>query len=144
MCLDVKLLGEGDESFLKNVAAGVFDASIDKAYTTEFLRDPRHHLVIAIDSQTVVGMASGVHYIHPDKGPELWINEVGVTPSHRKRGIAAKLLGRLIEAGKANGCTEAWVLTHRSNQAAMKLYSSRGGRPDTEDQVMFSFKLNEK
>ena len=36
---------------------------------------------------------SAVHYVHPDKlRPELWINEVGVAASHRRRGLGTRLL----------------------------------------------------
>jgi ribosomal protein S18 acetylase RimI-like enzyme len=75
----------------------------------------------------VVGFASGVHYLHPDKPPELWINEVGLAPTHRRRGLGKGLLRALLEVGRANHCTMAWVLTYRDNLAAMALYSSAGG-----------------
>jgi hypothetical protein len=42
----------------------------------------RSETVVARDASVVVGFASGVHYVHPDKSPELWINEVGVARSH--------------------------------------------------------------
>lgn len=141
MSVEIKLLEAGDEDLLNTVAPGVFDGPVVEAYAREFLNDPGHHLAVAIDRDAVVGMASAVHYIHPDKPPELWINEVGVAPTHRRRGFAGKLLNALFRAGESLGCREAWVLTHRSNQAAMKLYASAGGRPDPEDQVMFSFNL---
>ena len=31
-----------------------------------------------MDEEQIVGFASAVHYVHPDKPPELWINEMGV------------------------------------------------------------------
>jgi len=71
-----------------NVTAEVFDNPINAEWTREFLADPRHHIAVAIDDGLVVGFASGVHYIHPDKPAELWINEVGVAPAHRRRGSA--------------------------------------------------------
>jgi hypothetical protein len=41
---------------------------------------------MATAGDTVVGFASAVHYVHPDKAPELWINEVGVAePGDRIR-----------------------------------------------------------
>jgi hypothetical protein len=78
--LDIRHLGPDDEQVLRHVAAGVFDHDVDPALASEFLRDPRHHLVVAIEDGSVVGFASGVHYVHPDKPAELWINEVGVAP----------------------------------------------------------------
>jgi hypothetical protein len=39
------------------------------------------------------------------------------------------------------GCSVAWVLTNRTNTAAMRLYAGRGGVEAPEDAVMFEFKL---
>ena len=106
--------------------------------------DPRHHLVVAIDNGLVVGFASAVLYLHPDKPrPELWINEVGVAATHHRRGIARQLLDMLLDIGRSADCREAWVLTDRSNGAAMRLYTSVGGREAPDSQVvMFTFLLD--
>jgi ribosomal protein S18 acetylase RimI-like enzyme len=127
MTIEIKVLQRGDESVLRNLAPGVFDNPIDPELTREFLEDPRHHIAVAIDDAVVVGFASGVHYIHPDKPPELWINEVGVAPTHHHRGLGKAVLRALFEVGRAHNCKVAWVLTDRSNVAAMALYSSVGG-----------------
>src|ERR671913_488616 len=85
--LETRILDSRDQAVLANVAPGVFDNAIDPRLVDEFLSDPRHHLAVAIDGGRVVGFASGVHYIHPDKPAELWINEVGVSPDHQGRGV---------------------------------------------------------
>ena len=92
----------------------------------------------------MVGFASGVHYIHPDKPPELWVNEVGVAPNHRQIGLGARLLRALLEVGRKRGCREAWVLTERSNAPAIKLYQSLGGVAGPNALVMFTFPLDSK
>jgi ribosomal protein S18 acetylase RimI-like enzyme len=127
MAIEIKILRRGDDGILMNVAADVFDNPIDAHLTREFLEDPRHHIAVAIDDGLVVGFASAVHYIHPDKRPELWINEVGLAPTHRRRGLGKAVLNALFEAGLAHNCSVAWVLTDRSNASAMALYSSVGG-----------------
>jgi ribosomal protein S18 acetylase RimI-like enzyme len=139
--IEVRILHHGDEEVLKNVADDVFDDNIDPNSTRAFLADPRHHLAVALDGDLVVGFASGVHYFHPDKpSPELFVNEVGVAPSHQRRGIAKKTLEVLFEAAREAGCTQAWVLTDRINTAAMRLYRSAGAEADS-DHVMMSFSL---
>ena len=127
MAIEVRVLHCGDEGVLSNVAAEVFDNPIDTELTKEFLEDSRHHIAVAIDDGLVVGFASGVHYIHPDKQPELWINEVGFAPTHRRRGLGKSVLRALFEVGRTLNCNLAWVLTYRTNVAAMALYSSVGG-----------------
>jgi ribosomal protein S18 acetylase RimI-like enzyme len=133
MAIEIKVLQRGDESTLLNAAAEVFDNPIDAALTREFLEDPRHHIAVAIDDGLVVGFASGVHYIHPDKLPELWINEVAIAPTHRRRGLGKAVLRALMEVGQAHKCTLAWVLTYQNNVAAMALYSSMGGTEGADD-----------
>jgi hypothetical protein len=58
MDIEIKVLRQGDEGILMNVAAGVFDNPIDAELTREFLEDPRHHIAVAIDDGLVVGFAS--------------------------------------------------------------------------------------
>ncbi len=60
-----------------------------------------------------------------------------------KRGVARKLLRALLEVARYAGCRHAWVLTDRSNLAAMRLYASAGGTEAQEDAAMFSFVLDE-
>jgi GNAT superfamily N-acetyltransferase len=138
----VRLLGSSDLAVLDHVAPDVFDDQIDPRWAAEFLADSRHHLAVALDGDLVVGMASAVHYVHPDKPPELWINEVGVTPEHRQRGIGGRLLQALFARGRELGCGEAWVLTDWENGAARRLYASVGGREDPPDgAVLVTFDL---
>ena len=128
---------------LHDVAPDVFDNAIDPRWTAEFFGDPRHHLAVAIDASRVVGMASAVHYVHPDKPPQLWINEVGVAPTHQGRGIGRHLIDTLLGHARTLGCTEAWVLTDDAeNRAAHALYASAGGRPSPHGRVtMYTFPL---
>jgi ribosomal protein S18 acetylase RimI-like enzyme len=147
MAIEIKILRRGDDSVLMNVAAEVFDNPVDAHLTKEFLEDLRHHIAVAIDDGLVVGFASGVHYIHPDKRPELWINEVGLAPTHRRRGLGKALLNALFDEGRAHNCSVAWVLTDRSNVSAMALYSSVGGTEGTgglsNAMVGYSFALTD-
>jgi GNAT superfamily N-acetyltransferase len=100
----IRLLGPGDASLLDRVAPEVFDNPIDPRRTAEFLVDGRHHLAVAFDGDVVVGMASAVHHVHPDKPPELWIYEVGVAPPYRGQGVGRRLLQALFERGREPGC----------------------------------------
>jgi aminoglycoside 6'-N-acetyltransferase I len=139
--IEIRVLGGADASVLANVAPEVFDHPIDAGWTAEFLADARHHLAVALDAGLVVGMASGVHYVHPDKPPELWVNEVGVASTHAGQGIGRRLLGALFERAGRLGCSEAWVLTDHANVAAQRLYAAAGGKETHEQPVMFTFRL---
>lgn len=119
------------------------DDDVDPALSREFLGDPRHHIAVAREASRIVGMASALHYVHPDKAAQLFINEVGVAPTHEGRGIGAKLLRALLGRGRELGCTEAWVATEAGNAAARRLYSKVGGIEDPGPFVIYSFPLEE-
>ena len=121
------MLTPDDTALALSAADGVFDDPADPRLTAEFLADPRHAICVAVDGGTVVGFASGVRYVHPDKPSEFWINEVGVAPTHRRRGLAKAILTELLDFARREGCREAWVLTDEINGPARALYASVGG-----------------
>jgi len=141
MAIDVRVLRPDESAVLDHVAPGVFDDPIDARWAAEFFADPRHHLAVALAGGQVVGMASGIHYVHPDKPPELWINEVGVAPAYQGQRIGTRLLDVLLEHARTLGCGEAWVLTDQDNHIAQRLYRGAGGRMADEPPVMFTFLL---
>lgn len=144
MSVEIKLLDAGDADALGNVASGVFDDPIDDRGAKGFLTDSRHHLAVAVDDGVVVGFVSAVHYAHPDKRyPEMWINEVQVAPTHRRKGIARALLDQILHRARELQCTEAWVLTDRDNVPATRLYSATGGTGTADGALMFTFDLGE-
>jgi len=137
--IDVRLLSPDDAVLFDGIADEVFDDPVDTVMAKEFLSDPRHHISAALDGDRLVGFASALHYVHPDKPNELWINEVGVAPDYQMRGIGRRLVKRLLDHGRELGCREAWVLTEHPNQAARALYRSAGG--SESEALMVSFKL---
>ena len=123
----VRVLTSSEAHILSNVAPDVFDGPVDPRYTAEFFADPRHHLAGALEGNLVVGMASGVHYLHPDKPPELFINEVAVSEGWQGQGLGRQLLDALMAHAQRLGCVAAWVLTEEENTVARRLYTSVGG-----------------
>jgi aminoglycoside 6'-N-acetyltransferase I len=136
----VRVLLEGDGEVLERVAPGVFDYPINRNLAEAFLADPHLHIAVAIENEQVVGFASAVDYIHPDKPREMWINEIGVAPDYRRAGIGRSLLEALLAHSKAIGCGEAWVLTDANNIAAIALYASAGGHEERPGQRMYVFR----
>ena len=147
MRASINLLLHADATILENVAPDVFDDPIDEATTAAFLADPNHFGVVARDDEKdgqVIGFVSAVKTFHPDKAaPELWVNEIGVAPAYQMHGLGKKMMARLFEEAKKEGCAEAWVLTDNDNKAALALYKSAGGAAPTEH-VMVEFDLADK
>jgi ribosomal protein S18 acetylase RimI-like enzyme len=137
----VKLLTIDDVEVLHRVDDDVFDDPVRPDLAAEFLADPRHHIAVAVDGGVVIGMASAVHYVHPDKPPQLFIDEVGVASSHRRQGIASQLIALLLAHGRALGCSEAWVAADEDNAPARALYAKAGGQEEPVRAVIYAFPL---
>ncbi|HWB80239.1 MAG TPA: GNAT family N-acetyltransferase [Nannocystaceae bacterium] len=140
--MDVEIIHvrAGDAALLDRVADDVFDAPIDPTRLSAYLASTDHILLVAIVDREVVGQTAAVIHRHPDQPTELYIDNLGVTPSLRRRGIARRLLERLIELGRARGCEEAWVGTELDNDPARKLYETLGEtKPETF--VMYAYEL---
>lgn len=126
--IEIRLLGPGQADILANVADEVFDNPVVPALAAEFLAQPHCHLAVALDGALVVGFASAIDYVHPDKPRELFIDELGVSPDWQRRGIATRLLHAIFGAGRAKGCVTAWVPTETDNGAANGLYTAIGAK----------------
>jgi ribosomal protein S18 acetylase RimI-like enzyme len=140
MSVEVRVLGPDDAPHFGRIAEGVFDHPVQPALLDEFLNDPRHVLSVAIADGVIVGMASGVRYVHPDKPSEFWINEVGVAPAFHRQGLGKRIMAELLAHARREGCHEAWVLTDDDNTAARALYTSAGG-DNGSPQRMITFRL---
>jgi len=141
MTADCRIVGRDEAGLLDRVADDVFDDEINAHSLAAFLGDPRHVLAVAVDEGTVVGMAMGVECFHPDKAPQLFINEVAVALTHRRRGVGRRLVETLLATAKARGCSCAWVGTETDNAAANALYRSVPGAAPAQAFVLYEWKF---
>src|SRR5262250_726774 len=106
MDIAFKRLTSGDAWILDSVAEDVFDEPIDATRLAAYLADPSHVMMVAIAGEQVVGQCAAVIHRHPDKATELYIDEIGVAPEFKRRGVARRLLEDMLAFGKALGCEE--------------------------------------
>jgi ribosomal protein S18 acetylase RimI-like enzyme len=129
----LRIAGPGDVA--RVLAADVFDHPARLAFTARFLGtrlpDPRSILVLAERDGQIVGFASGTVLDHPDKPPELFLQELGVNAAAQGRGIGRALVARIRAEGRARGCRVTWVLTEDDNAAARATYRAAGGEEAT-------------
>ncbi len=135
---------------LDHIATDVFDYAVEPAQLEAFLQCPRHVMVLAVEDgidgmgEIVVGMASAVEYFHPDKPPQLWINEVGVTPARQNRGIGRQLVQEMIEIGRERGCCYAWLGTGRSNLPAQRCFQGVAGASELQEFILCEWTIDSK
>tara|TARA_R110002049_G_scaffold20717_13_gene75970 strand:+ start:2099 stop:2545 length:447 start_codon:yes stop_codon:yes gene_type:complete len=138
----VQPLNDANSTLLENIAPDVFDNAIDPVQLQAFLDDPRHIMFLAVEEQSVVGMASAVEYFHPDKPPQLWINEVGVTAAHRRRGIGRSLVAALLDVARQRGCVYAWLGTDSDNVAGQACFDSVPGGEQPQPFLLYEWDVS--
>jgi aminoglycoside 6'-N-acetyltransferase I len=138
MTAEIVRLTPANTVLLARVADDVFDDEIVPARVAAFLAESGHLMLLAVDDGLVVGQLAAIVHRHPDRATELYLDNLGVAPSHRRRGVARRLMEEMLELGRGLGCEEAWVGTEVDNDAARGLYArySEGGTF-----VMYEFDL---
>jgi ribosomal protein S18 acetylase RimI-like enzyme len=133
----------GPEAAAEVLAADVFDDPAAARATERFLGpvgrpDPRNILVLVWLNGLVVGFASGTVLDHPDKPPNLLVQELGVNAGARRRGIGRALMAAMRAEGRLRGCRSTWVLTTADNAPARATFASAGGT-ETTGVVMYEW-----
>lgn len=136
----IRLAKIDDIAKLTEVGAKLFDNALIESRAIEFFNEDHNLMSIAIYNESVVGFASGFIYVHPDKEPSLFINEVGVLETHQNRGIARRLVYYLTKEATNLGCRNAWVATESSNAPARKAFIAAGGIETSNTVVLIEYK----
>jgi ribosomal protein S18 acetylase RimI-like enzyme len=102
MGVSIVRIGASNVGLLERVAADVFDGPLEPERLGNFLADGRH----------------------PDKPPQFFFNEVGVSPDWSSRGIGRRLSAALIEEARARGCESIWLATAVDNTPAHRCFEA--------------------
>ncbi len=132
--MEIRVLRPGDDDLVA-AASHLFDGPARPDATARFLAEDGHHLLIAYEEGTAVGFVSGVEVTHPDKGTEMFLYELEVDESFRRRGFGRALVEHLSALAREAGCYGMWVITDADNVPAHATYESTAGVPAT-DQVV--------
>ena len=115
---------------------------LDEVALDEFLANPEHYLVLAIEQERVVGSLYGYALRHPyRREPQFFLYGIDVRPEYRSRKIGSALLDQFIREARLAGAFEVWVLTNRTNEAAMAMYAHSGLKSSSTDDTMLSLNL---
>jgi ribosomal protein S18 acetylase RimI-like enzyme len=112
----------------------LFDHPVRPEWARRFLDTQGHHLFLAYEGagpvDSPVGFVSGVETVHPDKGTEMFLYELGVAEPYRRLGAGRALIQALAALGRELGCYGMWVLIDSGNDVALATYRSAGGKDD--------------
>ncbi len=117
---------ENNRDLLNRVAPAVFDEPIKRGYLTAYLANPFNWLAVVQAEGAVVGMLMATVLQTPDKGAELFLNEIGTGSDWRRQGIAEALMQALFARADEEGLEEIWVGTELDNRPARALYEKHG------------------
>lgn len=123
--IDILLAAPRHAPLFDTVHPDVFDGPILPKQLSSFLADPKQHIVIARDGDMICGMCSGMHHHHPDKHPDMWINELSVAAPWRRKGLATRLITALCAHARTLHCREIWVVADPTDRAE-GFYTSLG------------------
>lgn len=139
--VEVRQLGPMDVAVLRDMLA-VFgqafgdlptylDAQPDDEYLAGLLNSPTFVAVAAFQDGRVVGGLAG--YVLPkfeQARSELYIYDLAVLETHRRRGIATALIGELKKLAAARHVYVIFVQADHGDHAAIALYTKLGIRED--------------
>ena len=130
----IRLLVPGDEEVVRELAT--HEGSGDPE---ALLADPRTLMLVAFDGERPVGfvLAHELPRRHGDRA-KLFVYELDVAETHRRRGIASALLARLGELARERGIRTGFVLSEPDNGPANALYRDAGGATEVVN-VLWTF-----
>ncbi len=111
-------------------AEHLFDGPAERAASEKFLAGEENHLLVAYEDGYPAGMITGTEVTHPDKGTEMFLNELDVHPDYQRRGIGRDLVDALAALARERGCRGMWVGVEPDNTAALATYAAAGAGTD--------------
>ncbi len=111
---------------LDHVAAEVFDGPILPTRLDALLATGTHVLLVAMEGPVCVGQCLGMVTHNPDAAPGLYIDNLGVAPSHRRQGIGRALIEAMLEQARSEGCDWVWLAADPDSDTALPFYRALG------------------
>ena len=122
-----------DEVFIDNQK---YDSDLDmiwaksdkgKDYFTKLLNNPDYCCLIAEEDGRKVGyVAAGPKNISYRKSKYIEVENMGVIPEYRSRGIGTMLMEECLKWAKSKGFQKAYVNSYFNNQKAIEFYKRNG------------------
>ena len=104
----------------------------DESHVRSLLARPNIIVLVAeLEESVVGGLVAYEHEKFENKAGEIYIYDIAVEKSHRRRGIASRLIEEIRAAGRERGARGIFVQAERGDKAAIKLYElfGKSGQP---------------
>ncbi|MEM1288997.1 MAG: GNAT family N-acetyltransferase [Pseudomonadota bacterium] len=117
-------------------AGQVFDDDPSSQHLEKLALMPGHALFVARNRGLVVGQLLAMTQFQADRPPQLYIDNLGVAPDFKRKGIARSLFDAAMAWGKDNGCDGVWLATDVGNAEARGFYNAFGFTREPADVYM--------
>src|SRR5215203_550557 len=92
-------------------------------YLTKLLERPDFHVVVAIDNGVVIGGLTAYELLkYKSETTEMFLYEINVAATHRRKGVASALIEFLKETCAEKNIKSMFVLAEADNLPAVRLY----------------------
>lgn len=130
MDIEIKILKEVDEKAVTKIHKLIFQLANEEITPNledfqNFLNLPNTYFFVAIAENEIVGIGTFVYYVIPT-GKKGWIEDIVVDENQRGKGIAEKLIRKMLETAKTIGMTQVNLTSSYSRISANKLYQKIG------------------
>ena len=96
-------------------------------YFQKLVTDESKSCVVAEENGKLIGyvVSSEIEFDYRN-GKHLEINNMGVSPRYRNKGVCTELINEVLEWAKANGFTKIYVNSYFKNEKAIAFYKQNG------------------
>jgi ribosomal protein S18 acetylase RimI-like enzyme len=143
--MHVRRLGTGELELaveaIRTLREPTTQSTLIGEHLRKFLSRPENVLIVAEQEGMPTGFLLAYMLDRVDRNQKMvCLYEIGVSESHRRRGIARAMIESLKLLCKQENAMKAWVITNRSNMAAVKLYERTGATSHPNgDEVSFVY-----
>jgi len=99
-----------------------------------FMSEKQNIAIVAKLNNKIIGFVYGYSLTRLDaKLPQFFIYSVDIHPAYQDKGYGSQLMQYVIDWAGNNGFSESFVLTHKDNPRACRVYEKAGMSYSTND-----------
>jgi ribosomal protein S18 acetylase RimI-like enzyme len=141
--IEVKRLKPGDEEEAGRIAERWYSGKGEVAEYRAFLSEKENYILAAYSEGELAGFLIGYELKRLETSqPMMLLYTIDVLPEYQRKGVGKKLVNDLKRLCTRRGALKMFVITNESNQPAMALYSSTGGKRESTDDVVFVYRAD--
>ena len=137
----IKRMGKSDLELVTKMLNELGNPLSSLGNITDFLDNKSNYfLAYLIDGEIVGYLIAYVLQRYDGRNEMLYLHEIDIKETYRRQGIATKLLKEIEGIRKSEGFIKMFLITNKSNDAAVKLYDSMNGINTSDDNIVYVFK----